>query len=41
VIEQFPRGACILGSDKPDLTQNTQGAQRYIFEIADRRGDNI
>ena len=40
-MKQSRRPAGVLSRDEGDLAENSEGAQRDIFEVADRSGDHI
>ena len=41
VLQQDPRMSRVLGSDKIDIFQNFERAERDVAKISDWRGDNI
>src|SRR6185312_15506338 len=41
MVEELLRLAGVLAGDAVAGAQHTQGAQRYVFEIADGRGDEL
>ena len=41
VLKKPRRPACVLSRDEGNFAENSQGAQRDIFEVADGSGDHI